>query len=107
MQEGIRVAKDLQIDPPKPGIPTGAHSLNSLGKQFHISKELQPPTTRKVGKPLDLRRVDEQDAVPRKELNVTDVRKARVQSAHHRGVLPSQRRPDPIHLPIRCHTVTI
>jgi hypothetical protein len=107
MEVGIGVAEDLQIDPPESRITTGAYPLDSLGKQVHISKELQPAATWKVGKPLDLWRVDEQDAVPGKELNVADVRETRVQSAHHGGVFPAQRRPDPIQLPVQCHAVTI
>jgi hypothetical protein len=107
VQEGIGVAEDLKIDPPESRITTGAYPLDSLAKQVHVSKELQPAATRKVGKPLDLWRVDEQDAVPRKELNVTDGGEPRGQSAHHGGVFPAQRRPDPIQLPAHCHAVTI
>jgi hypothetical protein len=93
--ERYNSVEGIYLRPPPKG------DLEFIPREFHGWSMRSPPRDPPSGRSSIF-------AVPRKELNVTDVRETRVPPAHHDGVLPAQRRqPDPIQLPAHCHAVTI
>ncbi|GGX97880.1 hypothetical protein GCM10010510_49210 [Streptomyces anandii JCM 4720] len=107
MQERVRVAQDLQVDPPEIRVQPPAGPLDRLSEPVHVGQEGQPLGSRQLGQPLNTGLVHEQHRIAGQELHITDHREAGVQPPHHGRILTSQSRADPVRPPVTDHEPTL
>jgi len=75
----------------KARISSSTNPLDNLNEQIQIRQKLHPALPRQIAESLHTRRVGEQHAIPRQELNVSDDREPGAQPPQHRRILATQR----------------